>query len=167
MLAFRCSAKGTDNVWREWSHCGWSHRSQWPEQGTPTESHILQQHPPPLSSYLKRWVRGVEAGKQHASLPIMFQRELHEGHLQNQQMLDQDLLFSFSSGDFQLFSYKKLLLEVMTTHANPFKPHNIKAFYLSSTEDPITPSCSETTFDVLDQTLSTETRCSQHLGCLH
>lgn len=25
----------------------------------------------------------------------------------------------------------------MTTHANPFRQHNIKALYLSSTEDPI------------------------------
>ena len=49
-------------------------------------------------------------------------------------MLDQGLLFSYCSGYFQL-SYKKLVLEVMTTHANPFRQHNIKAFYLSSTED--------------------------------
>lgn len=51
-------------------------------------------------------------------------------------MLSQDLLFSYYSGYFQLSSYKKLLLEVMTTRANPFRQHNIKAFYLSNTEDP-------------------------------
>ena len=41
MLAFRVrwySAEGTDNVQRESSCCGRSHTSQWPEQGTPTES---------------------------------------------------------------------------------------------------------------------------------
>lgn len=169
----QCWILGCESSHREWSHCGGSHtsglsREQHPKAREDGQPHLL--HPHLLSTHLNFWVWWAQAGEQHISFFFEFQgrarpRAPTESGTQAGPpvLLLLWLLPAFFLQKALLGSHDNTCKSIETTQNQC--AHNMCLLSEQHRESHLC-TCSETTFDVLDQNPSTGTWSTQRPSVL-